>query len=109
VNLGFERSAQTSPIRQLESQEMLDLMPDYLKENHASAHFTFTSFNTSEIKMHGRGRNTDLKNNNTTINKSHLSHLATKRLSNASSDFFQPDKMVTEASPLPSKELLVNT
>lgn len=44
--------------------------------------------------MHGRGRNTDL---------------ATKRLSNASSDFFQGGKTETEASPLPSNELLVNT
>ena len=41
--------------------------------------------------MHGRGRNTDL---------------ATKRLSNASSDFFQGGRVPTEASPLPS-ELLV--
>tara|TARA_B110000285_G_C15064282_1_gene584200 strand:- start:292 stop:777 length:486 start_codon:yes stop_codon:yes gene_type:complete len=94
VNLGFERSAQTSPCRQLESQEMLDLMPDQVRANHGSANFTFTSFNTSEIKMHGRGRNTDL---------------ATKRLSNASSDFLAPEKLPTEASPLPSNELLVNT
>lgn len=94
MNLGFERSAQTSPARQLESDEMLDLMPDLARANHASANFTFTSMNASEIKMHhGRGRNTDL---------------ATKRLSNASSDFFQGDKMATEASPLPSHELLVN-
>jgi hypothetical protein len=91
VNLGFERSAQTSPTRQLESDEMLDLMPDLARANHASANFTFTSLNASEIKMHGRGRNTDL---------------ATKRLSNASSDFFQGGRVPTEASPLPS-ELLV--
>lgn len=94
MNLGFERSAQTSPGRQLESQEMLEMMPNHVRANQASANFTFTSFNASEIKMHGRGRNTDL---------------ATKRLSNASSDFFPPDKMPTEASPLPSNELLVNT
>ena len=94
VNLGFERSAQTSPARQLESDEMLDLMPDHARANHASANFTFTSVNASEIKMHGRGRNTDL---------------ATKRLSNASSDFFHGGKTETEASPLPSNELLVNT
>jgi hypothetical protein len=73
---------------------MLDLMPDHVRANHASANFTFTSFNTSEIKMHGRGRNTDL---------------ATKRLSNVSSDFLPPEKIPTEASPLPSNELLVNT